>query len=76
MDVQMPIMDGNEVTARLREYEARENLPRTTVLGLTAHALTHEKESSLAAGMDGYITKPIDARTIKAAFGKYLNANG
>jgi CheY-like chemotaxis protein len=59
MDVQMPIMDGYEATRRIRELEGDRTEP-TTILALTAHAMERDKESCLEAGMDGYLTKPLD----------------
>jgi PAS domain S-box-containing protein len=58
MDVQMPEMDGFEATAALRAAE-RATGRHTPVVAVTAHAMKGDRERCLAAGMDGYVTKPI-----------------
>ena len=57
MDVQMPVMDGFQATARIRDSE-RETGRHVPIVAMTAHALTGDRERCLEASMDGYVTKP------------------
>lgn len=57
MDVQMPIMDGVEAAALIREMHGNNSDP--TIIGLSANAMLENKEEALLAGMDGYLTKPL-----------------
>ena len=57
MDVQMPIMNGYEATALIRDIE-KENQTHTPIVALTAYAMTSDKDQCIEAGMDDYISKP------------------
>lgn len=69
MDIQLPGMDGLELTRRLKADPLTRHI---TVLGLTAYAMKGDEERILAAGCDGYIPKPIDTRTLSAVISHYL----
>ena len=59
MDISMPEVDGKEATQQIRAIEADQCLRHTTIVALTAHAMTGDDESILAAGLDHYLTKPL-----------------
>ncbi|HLQ14234.1 MAG TPA: response regulator [Candidatus Eisenbacteria bacterium] len=65
MDVQLPGRDGLSLTRELKADPTTKNIP---VIALTAHAMTGDREQTIAAGCLGYIAKPIDTRT----FGKQI----
>jgi len=66
IDVQMPDMDGLEATRLIREKELETGKSRLPLVALTAHAMTGDRERCLAAGMDGYVSKPINPRQLFA----------
>ena len=61
LDIQLPGMDGLELTRRLKQDPVRSHIP---VVALTAYAMKGDEEKARAAGCDGYITKPIDTRSL------------
>jgi CheY-like chemotaxis protein len=70
MDVQMPEMDGFETTRAIRDNEMLTK-ERTPIVALTAHAMKSDRERCLAAGMDGYLSKPIHAADLLRAVETY-----
>jgi len=62
LDVQMPVLDGVQATARIRALPAPRN--RVTIIALTAHAMRGAREEYLAAGMNDYLAKPLDPATL------------
>ena len=71
MDMQMPLMDGLEAAAAIREKECggSTHLP---IIALTAHAMTGYRERCLACGMDDYISKPVKAKDLLDVIGRFL----
>jgi CheY-like chemotaxis protein len=64
-------MDGFEATSELRKRERQSGL-HTPIIALTAHAMKGDRERCLAAGMDGYLSKPIRARELDEVLEKYI----
>jgi CheY-like chemotaxis protein len=73
MDIHMPGMDGLEAGRIIRAREAAEGRSRTPILAVTASVLTHETDRYLAAGMDGFVAKPIAAQRLVAALDAALS---
>jgi CheY-like chemotaxis protein len=73
MDVQMPGMDGLELTRKLRADPAFRDV---IIVALTAYAMKSDEDNARAAGCDGYISKPIDTRTFPERVRGYLKRYG
>jgi PAS domain S-box-containing protein len=71
MDVQMPVMGGHEAARELRRHYATSTLP---IIALTAAALVSERDEALDAGMDDFLTKPIDAPKLRQALARQVAA--
>jgi two-component system, cell cycle response regulator DivK len=69
MDLQMPGMDGFELTRRLKGDRAQSGI---VIVALTAYAMRGDEEKALAAGCDGYLAKPIDTRTLASTVADYI----
>ena len=67
MDVHMPGSDGIEATRRIRAAETQAGEPRTPIIALTANAFDEDREACIAAGMDGFLTKPLDRERLAGA---------
>jgi len=75
MDVQMPIMNGLETTQTIRHMERRSGR-RIPIVALTAHVTEGSREECIAAGMDDYLAKPIDAESVQKMLDKWLPGHG
>jgi two-component system cell cycle response regulator DivK len=71
MDLQLPGMSGLELTQKIK---SNPRLKNTIILAVTAYAMKGDKEKALEAGCDGYITKPIDTKTMPTMIANYLGS--
>jgi CheY-like chemotaxis protein len=67
MDIQMPVMNGVDAARAIRALEQAEGWAPVPILALSANAMRHQVEEYLAAGMDGFVAKPIDMATLLGA---------
>jgi CheY-like chemotaxis protein len=67
MDIKMPVMDGLEATRKIKEF--RKDLP---IIGVTAFAMTGDKEKALEAGCDEYLSKPVKSDLLLSVINKQL----
>ncbi len=73
MDLQMPLKDGYEATREIREFE-KSNGALTPVVALTADAQPETRDASFALGMNEFLTKPVETKTLRALLAAYLDA--
>jgi CheY-like chemotaxis protein len=73
MDVQMPVMDGIQATRAIRGGEAGKDAQHLPIIALTAYAMSGDREKFLAAGMNGYVPKPVAIADLMGAIGKILS---
>jgi CheY-like chemotaxis protein len=71
MDCQMPEMDGFQCTAAIRAGGSDVRNPKIPIIAMTAHAMSGDREKCLAAGMDDYISKPIESKLLAKAIHKW-----
>ncbi len=74
MDCQMPEMDGFLATKEIRKYELQHGR-HVPVIAMTAHAMDGDRERCIAAGMDDYISKPVDAKKLQSVLSKWLSSS-
>ncbi|EEY61866.1 hybrid signal transduction histidine kinase, putative [Phytophthora infestans T30-4] len=72
MDCEMPIMDGYTATNAIREFEQKHNLSRIPILGLTAYAMSGDRQKCLDCGMDEFMVKPISKLSLRKAIRQWM----
>ena len=70
MDVQMPIMDGFEATRRIRQMPEFDELP---IIAMTANAMEQDRQNCLDAGMNDFVSKPIDTGQLFKTLNQWIN---
>jgi CheY-like chemotaxis protein/HPt (histidine-containing phosphotransfer) domain-containing protein len=74
MDVQMPEMDGFEATRRIREWESQ-NGQHIPIIAMTAHVMGGDRERCIDAGMDDYVSKPLEPRVLFNAIDRWIQSS-
>jgi len=72
MDVQMPLMDGQQATRCIRQWETDSGAARTNIIALTAGAFEEDRQRCAEAGMDDFLTKPIDRSALTQTLSRWL----
>ena len=76
MDIQMPVMDGQQATRCIRQWESDTGAAPTTIIALAAGAFAEDRQRCLEAGMDDFLTKPIDLPNLNRALTRWLKGAG
>lgn len=72
MDCQMPVKDGYSATNEWRQYESAHRLPRLPIIAMTANAMAGDRQRCLDAGMDDYLSKPVDRTQLEETLKRWL----
>jgi PAS domain S-box-containing protein len=72
MDIQMPVLDGRAAAERIRTWETAHQRPRLPIIALTADAFPEDRRLCLQAGMDDYLSKPVNAHVLATALAQWL----
>lgn len=72
MDVMMPGVDGYQATARIRDIERQRGVQQIPIIGLSARAMTGDREIALNAGMNDYLTKPLRTAELVHALDRWM----
>ena len=73
MDMQMPVMGGLEATQCIRQWEAAHAVPAHVIVAMTANAMASDREACLSAGMDNYLSKPVNKNDLFGMLQLYGN---
>jgi CheY-like chemotaxis protein len=72
MDIEMPVMGGMEATANILNYERNTLQKHIPIIAMTANALSGDRAKYIGAGMDGYLSKPIELTVLQAILMEYF----
>ena len=75
MDIEMPVMDGRVATERIRAWERAHGLSHLPIIALTADAFEEDRQHCLQVGMDDFLTKPVDVKSLQRALARWLPAS-
>ena len=75
MDIEMPVMGGMEATGQIITYERKQNIEHIPIVALTANALAGDREKYIGAGMDDYLSKPIELEKLNVLLEAYFKEN-